>query len=106
VAREWRRNCDVLSLGAIAVVVVEIEADARRAVAGGKRRWQRESNRGLRGLSGVIVVLVISVRVEIAGAGVANSRGCGGTRMDRAKVVRIADSAACLSSLLADESRP
>jgi hypothetical protein len=56
VESEWRgsgegvaRGGNVLILGAAAVVVVEIEADARREVAGGKRRWQRESNGGLRG---------------------------------------------------------
>jgi hypothetical protein len=102
VAREWRGNGDVLSLGAVSVVVVEIEADPRRAVAGGKEGGREKATKVCVACLGVLGVLVISVKVETAGAGVANRRGCGGTRMDRAKVVRIADSIACLSSMLAD----
>jgi hypothetical protein len=52
---------------------------------------------------GVRGVLGIDIAVQIACTGVVHSRGCGGTRIDCAKVVRVADSMARLSSLLAGE---
>jgi hypothetical protein len=36
VAREWKGIGDVLSIFSVAGFVVEVEADSRRAVAGGK----------------------------------------------------------------------